>query len=104
MKADEKVIERLRELRVDQKKAWGGNREAPEIEEFDRLLVEEIERGVLATELAYLLGYKTSQAITNRYKRIKQSYSIGFTQDGEVKHRKRFSRSLVKTKEVIEKK
>jgi hypothetical protein len=43
MKADEKVIERLRELRVDQKKAWGGNREAPEIEEFDRLLVGEIE-------------------------------------------------------------
>lgn len=88
MKADEKVIERLRELRVDQKKAWGGNREAPEIEEFDRLLVEEIERGVLATELAFLLGYKTSQAITNRYKRVKHYYSCGFTQDGQVKWQK----------------
>jgi hypothetical protein len=100
MKADEKVVKRLRELRVDQKKAWGGNREAPEVEEFDRLLVGEIERGVLATELAFLLEYKTSQAITNRYKRVKHYYSIGFTQEGEVKHRK----TLRKSKEVIEKK
>jgi hypothetical protein len=90
MKADEKVIKRLRELRVDQKKAWGGKRDVPEVLEFDRLLVGEIERGVLATELAFLLEYKTSQAITNRYKRIKKSYSIGFTQSGEVKSTQKY--------------
>jgi phage anti-repressor protein len=85
MKADEKVVERLQELKVGQMKAWGGNRTDPDILEFDRLLVEELERGVSAVELALLLGYKTSQAITNRYKRVKQNYSIGFTQSGEVK-------------------
>jgi hypothetical protein len=100
VKADEKVVARLLELKPDQKKAWGGNREAPEIKEFDRLLSEELERGVLATELAFLLEYKTSQAITNRYKRYRGSYSIGFTQDGEVKHRKKFSVSIPKPKGV----
>jgi hypothetical protein len=90
MKADEKVIERLLELKPDQSKAWGGKRNAPEVLEFDRLIVEEIERGVSAVELALLLGYGTSQAITNRYKRVKQNYSIGFTQKGEVKSTQKY--------------
>jgi hypothetical protein len=90
MQADEKVVARLLELKPDQKKAWGGNRDAVEVLEFDRLIVDEIERGVSAVELALALGYQSSQAITNRYKRVKQSYSIGFTQKGEVKSTQKF--------------
>lgn len=89
-KADEKVVARLLELKPDQKKAWGGNRAAVEVLEFDKLIVDEIERGVTAVELALALGYQSSQAITNRYKRVKQSYSIGFTQKGEVKSTQKF--------------
>ena len=85
MQADEKVVARLQELKPYQKKACGGNRDAVEVLEFDKLLVEEIERGVSAAELAVLLGYETVGGVSNRYKRIKRSYSIGFTQTGEVK-------------------
>ena len=90
VKADEKVVERLLELRPLQHKANGGNRNALEVLEFDRLLVEEIERGVSAVELALLLGYKTSQGVSIRYSRIKKSYSIGFTQSGEVKSTQKY--------------
>ena len=86
MMIDEKVVKRLLELKEEQKKAWGGQRNDPAILEFDKIIVEEIERGVNPLELAYLLGYTSSQAITNRYKRIKKYYSIGFTQKGEVKY------------------
>ena len=86
MMIDEKVVKRLLELKEEQKKAWGGQRNDPAILEFDKIIVDEIERGVNPLELAYLLGYTSSQAITNRYKRIKKYYSIGFTQRGEVKH------------------
>ncbi len=85
MMIDEKVVKRLLELKEEQKKAWGGRRNDPAILEFDKIIVEEIERGVNPLELAYLLGYTSSQAITNRYKRIKKYYSIGFTQTGEVR-------------------
>lgn len=90
MKADEKVIERLRELKPHQKKACGGNRDVAEVLEFDKLIVDEIERGVTPVELALALGYQSSQAITNRYTRVKKSYSIGFTQSGEVKSTQSF--------------
>jgi hypothetical protein len=90
MQADEKVVARLKELRPLQHKANGGNRNAPEVLEFDKLLVDEIERGVSAVELASLLGYKTSQGVSNRYNRIKKSYSIGFTQTGEVKSTQKY--------------
>lgn len=86
MMIDEKAVKRLLELKEEQKKAWGGRRDDPAILEFDKIIVEEIERGVNPMELAYLLGYTSSQAITNRYKRIKKYYSIGFTQKGEVKY------------------
>jgi hypothetical protein len=90
-KADEKVVERLLELKPHQQKARGGNRsDYPEVLEFDKLLVEEIERGVSAVELALLLGYKTSQGVSIRYTRIKKSYSIGFTQTGEVKSTEKY--------------
>ena len=72
MMIDEKVVKRLLELKEEQKKAWGGQRNDPAILEFDKIIVEEIERGVNPLELAYLLGYTSSQAITNRYKRIKK--------------------------------
>ena len=86
IKADETVVARLLELRpLQREKARGLKRDAPEVLEFDRLIVEEIERGVSAAELAMLLGYKTVGGVSNRYKRIKRSYSIGFTQTGEVK-------------------
>ena len=86
IKADETVVARLLELRpLQREKARGLKRDAPEVLEFDRLIVEEIERGVSAAELAMLLGYKTVGGVSNRYKRIKKNYSIGFTQTGEVK-------------------
>jgi len=90
-KADEKVVARLLELKpLQREKARGGKRDAPEVLEFDKLLVDEIERGVSAVELALLLGYKTSQGVSIRYTRIKKSYSIGFTQTGEVKSTQKY--------------
>jgi hypothetical protein len=103
VKADEKVVMRLLELKpVQREKARGAKRDAPEVLEFDKLLVEEIERGVSAVELALLLGYKTSQGVSIRYKRIKKSYSIGFTQTGEVKSTQKYRTGRPKKDEGVE--
>jgi len=106
MQADEKVVARLKELRpLQREKARGAKRDAPEVLEFDKLIVEEIERGVSAAELAILLGYKTTGGVSNRYKRVKKSYSIGFTQTGEVKstqsHRVGRKRKKMKVRDLV---
>jgi len=107
IKADERVVARLQELRpLQREKARGAKRDAPEVLEFDRLIVEEIERGVSAAELAILLGYKTTGGVSNRYKRVKKSYSIGFTQTGEVKstqsHRVGRKRKKMKVRDLVD--
>ena len=108
VQADEKVVARLQELRpLQREKARGLKRDAPEVLEFDKLLVEEIERGVSAAELAVLLGYKTVGGVCNRYKRIKKNYSIGFTQTGEVKstqsYRMGTKRKKMKVRDLVDK-
>lgn len=107
-KPDEKVVARLLELRpLQREKARGLKRDAPEVLEFDKLIVEEIERGVSAAELATLLGYKTTGGVSNRYKRVKKSYSIGFTQTGEVKSTQSYrvgkKRKTMKVRDLVDK-
>ena len=89
VKPDEKVVARLLELKPNQKhlKLKGKSDRPQEAVEFDNLLVSEIERGVSPLELAILLGYETSCAITKRYGDIKTKYSKGFNSEGKVRNR-----------------
>jgi hypothetical protein len=84
VKPDETVVARLLELKPFQSKSKLRGVRASELIEFDNLLVNEIERGVSPVELAFLLKYSSSGAITKRYKDIKIKYSLGFNQAGEV--------------------
>ena len=92
VKPNETVVARLLELKPFQQSRGGyitGGVRAPELIEFDNLLVNEIERGVSPVELAFLLKYSSSGALTKRYKDIKTKYSLGFTQAGEVQKKEK---------------